>query len=109
MRIMGHTDAVLRNYAIDCYRDGKPMPNPPAITDDLVRLGLHRAGLESGKKASMGLVEAQQRLAVDFKLPPSALVAIRLAEWYNWDRIRTGELRTWPLNRSALNDTIFLS
>lgn len=99
MQELKQPDAIMRNYTIECDRTGKRIQ--PSLRNDFVRLGMHRLGLEvrrgTAHTAWSELLAALR--GVNCHVDEVFIMAY-IAEFYNWHRIKKGELNTWK-KRSA--------
>ena len=97
MHEIGQPDAIARNYALDHDRSKKPLK--ANIKCDFVRLGLNRLGYVSNREPTYNaLMELQAHLNNHQYYPSLTAITQRVAEWYNYDRLLTKEIRQWPLN-----------
>lgn len=72
------------------------LSNPNRVRRALYRLGLFHDEL------SMGLDALRSTLSLHVRTPATReAVAELLSEWFVWDRIRAGELRTWKYRAGA--------
>ena len=96
MRRMGQEDSIYRNYDLSDLGNLKP---GQALDKAFARMGFDQA--HTLRIFVVGTV-AQRMRNVQFEPPPDDQLADLMREWYNWDRIRTGEVRKWKL-RSTIN------
>lgn len=95
MRELGHNDSIVRNYLIECdYASGRIVPSTESM---YVRLALKRMGLTG----NTGLVnqeygEVKAALAAKGYIPHDFALLAHLGAWYNYHRIKLGELQRWP-------------
>lgn len=95
MQQLGAPDTIVRNYSVETKYNRAPIH--PSLKDDFVRLGLARLGLNPGNtngKAQFGEVLAALR-SKGCTLNETIIMAY-LAHWFNYDRIKCGELKRWP-------------
>lgn len=89
-------DTIARNYAIECTYAGKAIS--PVLTNDFVRMGLSRMGLlvrNDTVHTAFGDVVAALR-GINCHLN-EVFIAAYLGQFYNYHRLKTGELKTWKL------------
>jgi hypothetical protein len=96
MRELGTEDSVMRNYDIT-RMTGEGSTH--------LWLALKRIGVPCTAKDHENYVpEVRARLvAIGVPEPPLPQVRIRLIAWYNWDRIRKGEVGSWFLSEMVHN------
>lgn len=87
-------DAIERNYLIECKYNKTIIR--PSLDDDFVRCGIGRLGYELKGDGT----EALKALQADLRLLSINIVDIFViaycAQFYNWHRIKLGELSRWP-------------
>lgn len=96
MRELDTPDAIIRNYAIDQTRNAQPIA-PISINNDFVRLGLKRVGLPvTNNTAFTCFSELLAALRAKGCYLNEIIVMGYLAQFYNYHRIKNGELKQWP-------------
>lgn len=101
MRELDQPDSIVRNYLIECDYAGNPIV--PSSDSMFVRLGLGTLGFK-GSSSSVH-TDISDLLAVlrDKKyVVPTWRVLGFVAEFYNYHRIKTGEVRKWPKRSNSL-------
>lgn len=93
MRELGQADAVFRNYNI-MWGSGRAN-NGPSLWRPLKRIGIFPKHVD---EAPNHIPEVAVRLeAIGLTRPDYGAIDVRLRGWYNWDRIREGEVMKWVL------------
>lgn len=99
MRELGQSDAVYRNYnLLYVHNRGNPEREPhlPGIVLDRA---FKRMGFEPvARPFLLPWVRAHLRNA-GYNAGTDEDLSILIREWYTWDRIRSGDLRQWPLKQ----------
>lgn len=100
MREMGQEDAIFRNYDL-LWNCGKHHAENPSESMHLwlalKRINVFQHG-EPRSRIPWGVAEVAQRVVnLGGERPPNSQVVIRLIAWYNWDRIRKGEVQQFML------------
>ncbi len=97
MRELGHEDAIIRNY-IDLRTDSMH-DNHACVYSAIVRIGLP---VEKGNWKLAVYAVMQMLVNMGLERPDFDVVRIRLNQYYQWDKIRTGESRyPRPLKQGA--------
>lgn len=88
-------DSIVRNYTIECKYNREIIR--PNLSDDFVRLGMARLGFTPINGS--GMQEFKEILAALRGIKcyvHEIFIMAYLAQFYNYHRIKTGELKTWP-------------
>lgn len=101
-RELRQDDTIVRNYLVECDYLGTPITG---VTSDCVflRLALIRMGFK-GSTSSVGVDLSEVLAALRSKglTMHEYKIMEHLAHWYNYDRIKKGELKRWPKRASAV-------
>jgi hypothetical protein len=101
MREMGHADAIQRNYAVESLNGSKP---GIMLDRAYARMGFDQKN--TARAFILPMIAAKLR-NIGYT-PPASMVELGhlVRQWYQWDRIRTEDLRnTFPL-RDVYNPLI---
>lgn len=90
MTEMGTSDAIARNYDLSNLNGSKP---GQVLDRCALRLGLDQPNI--ARPLLLPMI-AQMMRNVGYRPPEPEQLQVLLREWYNWDRIRKGELQYWP-------------
>lgn len=94
MRELGQEDAICRNYDLTFYIDRRE----PGMEYSHVRSACEKFGIPMDTKSPLKLLidEVRARLRnMGYAAGTDDQLQTMLNEWYIWDRIRTGSLRSW--------------
>ena len=95
IRELKQEDVIIRNYMIECSYDKRLIH--PHLRGDFTRLGLQRLGFEvRGNSAASAFGEVIAALRSKGCMVNEHILMGHIAHWYNYDRIKCGELKRWP-------------
>ncbi len=106
MRELGQADATFRNYDL-LWNVGKEYRSTPEQSTYLW-LALKHLGLarKSRTETPWGVAEVAQRIVnMGGERPRNSQLVLRLIAWYNWHRIRSGEVQSFMLRSRSEGPT----
>lgn len=92
MRELGQADAIVRNYDLRNLNGSKP--------GIIIDRAFARMGFDQPRTARPLIVPTIAAYLINMGYQRCLTrdeLEWRIREWYNWDRIRKGEIRQWPL------------
>lgn len=94
---LGQSDSVYRNYEVGHLNGSKP---GQVLDRAFARMGFDQART----LRTFVLPTIRQRMRnCGYVAGDDEALATLVREWYNWDRIRTGDLVRWPHYRSSIS------
>lgn len=92
MRELGQADAVERNYDLSNLNGSKP---GQVLDRAFARMGFDQKN--TARPFVLPAIRARMQNMGFRATQPDETLALLVRQWYNWDRIRTGDLMRWPL------------
>lgn len=95
MKALNSPDTIARNYLIECKYNASTIY--PDLKDDFVRCGLARLGLSPGNTNGVAALKELMAALNSYGCTLDEVFIIAyLGQFYNWHRLKCGELKRWP-------------
>ncbi len=101
MKELKQPDSIERNYLIECKYNKEIIR--PSLSDDFVRLGMHRLGYDMNNSGLQALKAIQANLNSMGYSRPDIMIMAYCAQFYNWHRIKLGDVKKWPKRVTSTN------